>query len=139
MAIGLKERFVLQSEQVYYRVTSGHRGIYEAVESDCPRGDVRRKGKPDGAWLPKVGKDYPGAISLWTAAGMERYVESGLLEWHKTVVKKKPRVALVLLSGAVLYADPLQVICAVGAVVEKEEFVVDEFLARWDRERVNDD
>jgi len=39
-------------------------GIYEAVDRDCSRDDIRRQKKPDGSWLPKVGMDYPGAISF---------------------------------------------------------------------------
>jgi hypothetical protein len=51
----------------FYRFLSGERGIYEAVDIDCPKDiDERRKNKPDGSWLPKVGQKYPGAIFLDT-------------------------------------------------------------------------
>ena len=38
----------------YYRFVVGDKGIYEAVEHDCPKSDARRKNKPDGSWLPKI-------------------------------------------------------------------------------------
>lgn len=37
----------------YYRFLSGKRGIYAAVDQDCPRSDSRRANKPDGSWVPK--------------------------------------------------------------------------------------
>ena len=53
----------------YYRFVIGEIGIYDKVEKDCPKNDLRRNNKPDGSWLPKVGIDYLGAISFWTNKG----------------------------------------------------------------------
>lgn len=71
----------------YYRVTVDGIGIYAAVDRDCPRGSDCREDKPDGGWLPKEGPKYPGAISYWTEFGWEKYNDSGLFSWHKSVVK----------------------------------------------------
>lgn len=70
----------------WYRVTVDGVGIYEAADRDCLRDDVRRQNKPDGSWLPKVGARYPRAISYWTEFGWKTYNESGLFDWHKSVV-----------------------------------------------------
>ena len=62
----------------YYRFTCSGKGIYEVVDRDCPRTDPRRFDKPDGSWLPKVGPNFPGAISFWTEKGLEKYKQSPL-------------------------------------------------------------
>ena len=95
----------------YYRITVDGVGIYEAVERDCPRDDDRRKVKPDGSWLPKVGMNYPGAVSYWTEAGFERYKTSGLFNWHSSVVRGAVKVdVLERKPASVLYEDELQII-----------------------------
>jgi hypothetical protein len=95
----------------FYRVTVGGKGIYEAVDRDCPKGDIRRKNKPDGSWLAKVGKKYPGAVSYWTEVGWKKYQDSGLFSWHASVCKSSPVVEKVEeLSGRVVYQDQLQVL-----------------------------
>lgn len=95
----------------YYRVVSGTTGIYEAVDRDCPYDDPRRKVKPDGSWLPKIGSRFGGAISLWTKDGLSKYVSSGLLQWHASVVRRSPKVLRATIDGPVLYSDSYQVIC----------------------------
>jgi hypothetical protein len=72
--------------EIFIRLESDGMGIYEAVEKHCPRTDPRRENKPDGSWLPRVGHNYPGAISFWKPAGLEKYSSSGLKEWHAGVV-----------------------------------------------------
>ncbi|MCY4644363.1 MAG: hypothetical protein OXB88_07055 [Bacteriovoracales bacterium] len=67
--------------------------------------------KPDGAWLPKVGFKYPGAISFWTECGLERYKNSGLFKWHRSVVAGEVQVTQKRISELnVLYEDKYQVI-----------------------------
>jgi hypothetical protein len=95
----------------YHRFIAGGRGIYEAVELDCPRNDRRREGKPDGGWLPRVGKKYPGAISFWTEFGLRRYLDSGLQAWHASVAKVPVEVQTVSNPTQVLYSDEFQIIC----------------------------
>ena len=96
---------------VFYRFTAGGRGIYEAVELDCPRSDARRVGKPDGAWLPRVGTKYPGGVSFWTETGRRRYVESGLQAWHASVVNAPVEVHIGVEPKQILYSDTFQIIC----------------------------
>jgi hypothetical protein len=95
---------------MYYRVLADEIGIYEAVERDCPKEDQRRKNKPDGSWLPKVGPKYPGAISFWTEKGWEKYKQSGLFDWHKSVVKGKVEIVKVQSFEKVLFEDEFQII-----------------------------
>lgn len=64
-------------EKTFYRVMVQGEGIYAVVDRDCPKDDSRREGKPDGSWLKKVGKDFPGAVSYWTSAGLEKYKTVG--------------------------------------------------------------
>ncbi|MBI4836387.1 MAG: hypothetical protein HY817_03955 [Candidatus Abawacabacteria bacterium] len=97
----------------YYRFIVGKLGIYEAVERDCPKDDVRRLQKPDGSWLPKVGNKYPGAISFWTQEGLEKYYSSGLFHWHCSVVREKVQVIVITTPIDILYQDQYQVICSV--------------------------
>ncbi|MEX0917020.1 MAG: hypothetical protein WDZ90_00630 [Candidatus Paceibacterota bacterium] len=103
----------MKANEKFFRITVNGKGIYEAVEQDCLKDDPRREGKPDGSWLKKVGQDFPGAVSYWTQKGLERYKESGLFDWHKSVINgavtieevdKKPK--------DVLYEDEYQVITA---------------------------
>ena len=94
-----------------YRFQVGDIGIYEAVDRDCPRDDKRRASKPDGSWLPKIGNNYPGAISFWKEFGRNKYEESGLKTWHKTVVLGEVQVIERSLEQIeVLYEDEFQVI-----------------------------
>ena len=109
----------------YYRVVSGTMGIYEAVDKECPDDDPRRVNKPDGAWLPKIGQRFGGAISCWTRAGLNQYVGSGLLQWHASVVRQAPTVLRVAIDGQILYSDMYQVICYPDAVriISEEDWV----------------
>ncbi len=75
------------SSMSWYRVTVDGIGIYEAVDRDCPKNHECRKNKPDGSWLPKEGIKHPGAISYWSDFGWQKYNDSGLFDWHKSVVK----------------------------------------------------
>jgi len=113
---------------MYYRVLSGTRGIYAAIDADCPAGDSRRNTKPDGSWLKKVGNDYLGAVSLWTGAGMRKYIDSGLFAWHVAVVKEDVVVQLVKLPAEILYEDDLQVICKPEGIRPVGSVPFEEFL-----------
>lgn len=95
----------------YYRVTVDDVGIYEAVDRDCPKNDPRRENKPDGSWLPKIGQDFPGAISYWTEFGWKKYQESGLYDWHRSVVDGEIRTLIVDHEPKnTLYRDEYQII-----------------------------
>jgi len=59
---------------MYCRFILNNKGIFEAVDIDCPRLDPRRNLKPDGSWLPKVGEKYKGAVSYWTPLGLQKYL-----------------------------------------------------------------
>jgi 8-oxo-dGTP diphosphatase len=95
----------------YFRFVSGNLGIYEAVEHDCPRTDLRRQNKPDGSWLPRVGGQFPGAISFWTNFGLEKYLMSGLQEWHRSVLNQPLSLHLASKIEQPIYKDQYQVIC----------------------------
>lgn len=85
-------------------------GIYAAVDRDCPRDDARREGKPDGSWLAKIGEDYPGAVSFWTELGYNKYTQSGLKNWHHSVIKGKCRLIIANTPEEILYQDEDQLI-----------------------------
>ena len=130
---------------MFYRFESGNKGIYEAVDLDCPRTDPRRENKPDGSWLPKVGEKYPRAISFWTEKGVEKYFESGLQEWHRSVLKTSLNVLKLDQPKDVLYEDEFQVICDANQelvseswedfVISQKEFpLVDKVVAYITRE-----
>ena len=93
-----------------YRFVCDGVGIYEAVERDCPRTDPRRENKPDGSWLPRVGMDYPGAVSFWTEVGLARYRASGLMQWHVSIVKGAVEVLVCEEVRKALYRDEYQII-----------------------------
>ena len=95
----------------YYRILSGDRGIYEAVDRDCSREDPRRSHKPDGYWLARVGPQFPDAISFWTREGLQKYVESGLFSWHTSVVKDEVSVLTAEAPPRIVYSDPFQILC----------------------------
>lgn len=94
----------------FYRIESAGIGIYEAVERDCPRDDSRRQSKPDGSWLPKIGPQYPGAISFWSETGLRSYVASGLFDWHRRVVCTPITVRVADTFERILFQDEFQVI-----------------------------
>lgn len=95
----------------FYRGVVNGVGIYEAVDRDCPRDDDRRIGKPDGGWLAKVGMNYPGATSYWTELGWKKYQDSGLYDWHKSVVLGEVQVIEIDQEPEnILYQDEYQII-----------------------------
>lgn len=98
------------SSKKFFRYTTDDMGIYEAVEKYCPRDDQRRNQKPDGAWLPKVGKDFPGAVSFFTEKGFHEYWMSGLRDWHFSVVPNRGKMLIVERPEKVLYEDEYQII-----------------------------
>lgn len=108
------DRHTGEKALVFYRFVANGVGIYEAVDKYCPRTDLRRNGKPDGSWLPRVGERYAGAISFWTEAGLARYLNSGLQEWHRSVIESPLEVLVTDEIGAPVYRDEFQVICEVG-------------------------
>lgn len=109
-------------DEKVYRFACDEMGIYEAVDRDCPRDDSRRKNKPDGAWLPKVGMQYSGAISFWTEKGLKKYQESELRDWHLSVVTGKTKLLIADRPKEPLYQDELQVICDPSKVQITREF-----------------
>jgi len=114
----------------YFRIVVGELGIYEAVDRDCPRSDARRENKPDGSWLPKVGANYPGAISFWTGYGLKYYMTSGLLEWHVSVIQDQPIVLIAENLTDILYHDEYQVICNLDQTKIKSRKNLKDFLER---------
>lgn len=96
----------------FFRFLSNDIGVYEAVDKDCPRDDLRRSLKPDGRWLPKVGENYHGAISFWTNNGLKKYMESGLQEWHRSVLTNPLEVLVLDNPNNILYEDEFQIICS---------------------------
>lgn len=113
-----------------YRFLAGSSGIYEAVERDCPKTDPRRSVKPDGAWLPKVGERFPGAVSFWKEAGLEKYVQSRLQDWHRAVIRGDTEVWVSQLEGPALYEDEFQVIARAASFAPGERLSANEFFAR---------
>lgn len=112
----------------FYRFVSGSVGVYEAVDRDCPKNDSLRSGKPDGSWLPKVGPKFPGAISFWTEFGLNTYMQSGLLNWHRSVVKIPIQVRIVQKPTNILYQDKFQIICAEEPITIIQELGVGELI-----------
>lgn len=112
------------------RFSSAGLGIYEAVERDCARDDIRRARKPNGSWLAKIGPRFPGAVSFWTSQGLRTYLESGLLHWHRRVVESPVRVLEARRPNRVLYEDAHQVIVEATDLPRGAESELDDFLAR---------
>jgi hypothetical protein len=112
----------------YYRVVCENIGITEAVKRDCERGNPARLEKPDGSWLPRLGNRYPGAISLWTKDGMDKYYQSGLLEWQASVVKGQVYVVVIDRPGKVLYRDDYQIICDPLSILPKKKILLGDFI-----------
>lgn len=116
----------------FYRFTVDGLGIYEVVDRDCPKDDPRRKNKPDGSWLHKIGSSYPGAISFWTHDGLKRYKESGLFDWHTSVVNGRVKMLTVSEPTYILYQDEYQImvmpkaIQTIDELIESVKFVVAE-------------
>ncbi len=106
-----------------YRVVAGETGIFAAVDRDCPKDDPLREDKPDGSWLPKVGEQFTDCISFWSEFGLWRYIDSGLFEWHRSVVKDSVSILIAdERPQSPAYEDEFQVI-ADGWSVEIDEFV----------------
>lgn len=112
----------------FYRFFVGNKGIYEAVDRDCPKNDPRRGHKPDGSWLPKKGLDYPGAISFWSEHGLKRYQESGLMDWHRSVVGDEVQIIIIRRPNKVLHEDEYQIIAESKGVVEISRQSLEDFL-----------
>ncbi|MSR71049.1 MAG: hypothetical protein EXS50_00035 [Candidatus Taylorbacteria bacterium] len=94
----------------FYRFEVDGIGIYEAVDRDCKKDDSRRANKPDGSWLPKKGINYLGAVSFWSEVGLQRYRDSGLLDWHKSVLNGEVRMITIGRPVEILYEDEYQII-----------------------------
>lgn len=113
-----------------YRFEFEGQGIYEAVESQCPRTDPRRSVKPDGSWLPRVGESYPSCISFWTEEGLIKYINSGLQDWHRAVVPGEPFVREAKLGLTPKYEDQFQVIAEPEAFIETGSETANEFFLK---------
>jgi tRNA pseudouridine55 synthase len=94
---------------MYYRFESSGRGIYEVVDKDCLQADERRLNTPDGSWLSTAGPKFPGAISFWNEFGLQKYIISGLAQWHRNVVNTGVFIIQAELKDN-LYNDEYQVI-----------------------------
>lgn len=114
----------------YYRIIVGNKGIYEAVDNDCPKNDPKRKQKPDGSWLPKIGQKYIGAISFWKEEGLKKYIESKLLQWHLSVVKGEARIITIERPKRILYEDNYQVVCGNSEIMIRNDEKVRTFLRK---------
>jgi len=114
----------------YYRFIANGRGIYETVDKDCPKDDPRRLNKPDGSWLPKKGTDYPGAISFWTDFGVKKYFDSGLLNWHMSVIEGNVEVVIIEKPEKILYEDEYQIILMPDQLKVKDQMHFDRFLEK---------
>ena len=112
----------------FYRIVVDNKGIYEVVDRDCPKGDSRRERKPDGSWLPKKGLNYPGAISFWSEYGLGKYRESGLMDWHISVVNGKVEIITINRPDKILHEDKFQIITEPLAAIEISRQSLDEFL-----------
>ena len=93
-----------------YRFQCDELGTYAAVERDCPQGDPRRNDKPDGSWVPKVGERFPGCISFWKKDGLKKYQESGLRDWHSSVISGETRLLIAKEPTHPVYQDEFQVV-----------------------------
>lgn len=105
-----------------FRFTLNSKGIYEELDKQVPRDSDLRSSKPDGTWLPKVGEKYPGAISFFTKAGLKQYADSGLKDWHYSVVEGKASMLLAERPDSPLYEDEFQVISHPSDFKIKKEF-----------------
>ncbi len=114
----------------YYRFITSSVGIYEAIQSGVAMNDSRRLNKPDGSWLPKKGLDYPGAISFWTDYGLKKYSGSGLLNWHKSVIKGNIEVVIIDRPAEILYEDEYQIIFDRKFLKVKDQLNLDRFLEK---------
>jgi len=114
----------------YYRFITNGVGIYEAIQNEVEINDSRRLNKPDGSWLPKKGLDYPGAISFWKDFGLKKYFDSGLLNWHKSVIKGNIEVVIIDRPDEVLYEDEYQIISDIKFLKVKDQMNLDKFLER---------
>ena len=118
------------STEKFHRIVVSNKGIYEAVDCDCPKNDVRRKSKPDGSWLPKKGQDYPGAISFWSEYGFKKYLESGLMDWHRSMVKGSVEIITIDKPNNILHEDEYQIIVNPAAVTEISRQSIGPFLLK---------
>jgi len=100
----------------YYRFEVDRKGVYEQVDIDCPRDTACRANKPDGSWLARVGTQYPGATSYFTEEGLRKYVESGLAEWHASVVNGDVQKIVAQNPRNILYEDEDQIILMKGDI-----------------------
>jgi len=114
----------------YYRFITDGMGIYEAVDQNCRKDDPRRLNKPDGSWLAKKGTDYSGAISFWTNFRVKKYFDSGLLDWHRSVIKGDVEVVVMDRPTEILYEDEYQIIFDVKFLKVKDQLTIDEFLKK---------
>lgn len=114
----------------YYRFITNSVGIYEAISNEIEANDPSRLNKPDGAWLPKKGSDYPGAISFWKDFGLKKYFDSGLLNWHRSVIKGNIEVMVADRPTEVLYEDEYQIIFDKKFLKVKDKLNIDKFLEK---------
>ncbi len=117
----------------YYRFIKNGTGIYEAVAKESPKDDPRRINKPDGSWLPKKGLEYPGAISFWKDFGLDKYIESGLLDWHISILKDRVEVMIIEKPNKILYEDEYQIIVNAKFIVSPKIINLDEFLKDFNK------
>lgn len=93
-----------------YRFTLNSKGIYAELDAQVQKDSPLRNHKPDGSWLPKVGTDYPGAISFFTTRGLQKYNQTGLKNWHYSAAEGKAKMHIAEAPLKSLYQDEFQVI-----------------------------
>ena len=115
----------------YYRVVVNGKGISQAVDELCPRGDPRRYTIPPHLWLAQVTQKYPNGTSYWTEEGIRKYKDSGLLDWHLSFIKDGQVVVLVAEKPKrIFYQDDYRVIADSSSVHLKTMILLEDFVKK---------
>jgi len=70
---------------------------------------------------------YKRAISFWTNRGLKKYLRSGLMIWHVSVVKGKIEVIIIEEPNKILYKDNYQIIIKLKEAKAKEKAKLKDF------------
>lgn len=123
------------SKNRLFRVIVGEHGLYEAATEACPESDDRYGSKPDESWLPQFGEQFATSITFWTEFGLWRYINSGLFDWHKSLVSESISILIAeTRPDSPEYENEFQVV-ADEFVFEVDEFLMAEEFAQDDRFR----
>ena len=80
--------------------------------------------------VAQKGHSYQGAISFWSNFGIKKYFDSGLMNWHKSVIKGNVEVIVIERPEEVLYEDEYQIILKPELLKIKDQLNIDKFLER---------